>query len=1005
MAKIKLGVAQINYRPVFFQNQNDLLVEPFGDTSTSISKMTYQGSDKLKRDIKNEYVAWIRDKVVSIIKAALLSNTRIILFPEYSIPHTILNDIVSALSGSKLIVIAGTHVVVNDNKNLPNGYPEHKSILGTAMCPVLSKDGLIAYTLKTYRASEEINNINLPKSQINDEFEIDGVKIKIKICIDAISGGSTLNVSDSGIVCIPSLSRKTEPFNALSVLSRYNEIPVIYANISDVGGSLISGAFDSNDSHWFKVDCSTKPVHRGCECLVIVNAEVENMRHGVGTVKTTPAMNVEDVYNIFYQENKLQKECMQRIDCFLSDIESVDLDEFEYIPDPLFAEKISVLQQDKKNNLLTDEKASNILKYVRVNSCTLDELKYQQADKILTRLTSAFTSSRNDPFTLPAMESLTKYINQKETHKNFDSINIFEDDSLYLGRDEETAALGDFFNEDSYVIFLHGVRGIGKSKILNKVENTVLPIPSPWDIKTIIFDKGVGYEYIVDKLESVLGLRYIDKRDLAPSELAHKMADQIITLPPIALLIDDFQYCADLSGKFLDKQLTDFFISFISRIVADKSMKLILASNRKIPPILNLGIRTVSVTRLDDKDIKHIINYCARKLTNSVNPINIQESTIRIIYGNPLAALIIAQLIGDEKLEEFEKRGESFGRFQEQQIKNLLGEITLSQSEKHVFNIMSVANSEIPLSFFDKYYMELRASVDSLINRLLIEKNEDRIRLHPLFKDFFYDEMELIERTKYHMLYSRFYEQQYDLDDTKYNPDILANAIYHFAGSKQQDKLQKYQLKYIDSIKPIADQFYRDKNYDDAVSYYTLIYNTNKELRHDVLIKMSLCYVYCDNLKDAKKFFELAIQANPRGAYLYAQYSNALASKRKNEKLAYEISMEAEQIYVKFGNYFNWELAQIKFAQGRAQRNTNPQKTLELYAEACELDETNVYHLCMYAKALYETGAIEKANEQLKKAEIIDEKYYLVIKFKSQFEQNTKDMNDDDNDEYSEIID
>lgn len=991
MTKIKLGVAQINYKPAFYQSQNDLLVEPLGDASTSISKMSYQGSEKLKGELKNEYISWIKSKVIAIVKAAINCNVQILLFPEYSIPSVILNDIIASLKGHKLIIIAGTHIVTSETGPLPIGYPSSKSMIGTALCPILTEGGIVAHTQKTYRAAEEVNNINLPKSDVLDSFEINGLKFKVKICIDAITGGNTLADVNDCIICIPSLSHKTEPFNALSVLSKYNETPVMYANTAEVGGSLVSGAFSKNDSHWFISDCSTKPAYRGCECLITVSADIDKQHHSVGTVQTVPAMTVEEVYNIFYQDNPTQKKYMSDIDTFISDTDGRHFDAFENVSDPLLAEKVAILLQDKQNGLLNDDKVSNILKYIKVNTNTLEELNYQQAEKVLGRLAAAFSSSKGDPFLLPAMENLTTYINRKNKHSSNGSSSLFEDEFLYVGRDHETASLGEFFNEESAVVFIHGVRGIGKSKILGKIENTVLPTPAPWDIKLITLDKGVGYDYIVDKLDYVLGLRYIERKDLTPAELADKMTDQIQTTPPMALLIDDFHYCTDLSGKFLDKQLGDFFITFVSRILKDNSMKLILTSNRRIPQIINLGSKALSVTRLDDKDIKLIINYCVRKLTNSVKPIIISESTISIIYGNPLAAIIVAQLIGNEKLGEFERRGEVFGKYQEQQIKNLLGEIPLAPNEQHILKIMSVSKTEIPLAFFDKYFISLRSSIDALINRFLIEKNGENIRLHPLLKDFFYQEMETIERTKYHTTFSRFYEQQCDTISTESNPDNLANAIYHFAGSRQPQKLQQYKLKYIDAIKPIADQFYHDKDYEDAVTYYKLIYDTNKELRHDVLIKMAECYVYSDDMVNAKKFFELAIKANPRGAYLYAQYSKALSSKRKNEKLALEIAMKAEDIYKHYGNHFDWEMAQIKFAQGRAQRFTNPQRTLELYAEACELDKTNTYHLCMYAKALYELNMPNDGKKQLDKAERINPKYHLLIRFKSAYEKGTPD--------------
>jgi len=108
---------------------------------------------------------------------------------------------------------------------------------------------------------------------------------------------------------------------------------------------------------------------------------------------------------------------------------------------------------------------------------------------------------------------------------------------------------------------------------------------------------------------------------------------------------------------------------------------------------------------------------------------------------------------------------------------------------------------------------------------------------------------------------------------------------------------------------------------------------------------MVQCYAYGNDsdIYNAEKFFKLAIDANPRGAYLWAQYAIALASRKKHIHLAKEYANEAERVYYKYGNNFSWELAKIKFAQARACRFENAGKALQLYDEACSLDKTNSY--------------------------------------------------------------
>lgn len=45
---LKIAFVQINFKPTIFYNQIDMLIEPYGDDSTSISEFTFAGSQKLK---------------------------------------------------------------------------------------------------------------------------------------------------------------------------------------------------------------------------------------------------------------------------------------------------------------------------------------------------------------------------------------------------------------------------------------------------------------------------------------------------------------------------------------------------------------------------------------------------------------------------------------------------------------------------------------------------------------------------------------------------------------------------------------------------------------------------------------------------------------------------------------------------------------------------------------------------------------------------------------------
>jgi len=342
-------------------------------------------------------------------------------------------------------------------------------------------------------------------------------------------------------------------------------------------------------------------------------------------------------------------------------------------------------------------------------------------------------------------------------------------------------------------------------------------------------------------------------------------------------------------------------------------------------------------------------------------------------------------------LHEFELKKDLFQRFQERLIKNLLGEVNLSHDETSLMKLLSATKTAVEIEFIKKEYTYLIPAIDSLANRFLLEKTDQYVKVHPLFKEYYYDLLDLKERVDYHRILASYYD---DILNThkdkkmKTDPTLLANIVYHYAGSLQMDKVKQY-TRYIEELKPVADRLFRDKNYEDAVRYYRMIYEATGEQRTDVLLRMAQSYVYCSKIENAEKFFKLAINANTRGAYLWAGYAISLSSKKNYIPMAAKYADEAEEVYLKYGNNLEWELAKIKFAQARSCRFENYEKALRLYEEACTLEPTSVYYLCMFSMFLYAHGNKEKAIEKYNIAKNIDPDYEFLKRIKDKFNECT----------------
>ncbi|GBF35416.1 hypothetical protein DCCM_4543 [Desulfocucumis palustris] len=1015
MAKLKVAVAQIDFKPTFLYNQIDMLIEPHGDDSTSISEFIYPGSRRLRKSLKDNYISWIKLKILTLIKKAISLRINVLVFPEYAIPVSILNDMVEAIQDTNIIIVAGTHMITNADCKLPKNYPDIKSILGCAMCPVLSSIGVLGYTLKNQKAAPEISSLRVPKNPTEDKFNMGNYTMQIKICIDAISGSKILsfNKDNKGILVIPSWSRNTEPFQALATISKFNETPVIYANCASIGGSLISGAFSKYSKHWFADDNRTAPVPRNIECLVTATIDLDRMHSAIGTVNTVEAISINEVVNIFYGQEKSHLLTMQSIDNYLINYDSNTIDDtINQCRDAILAKKIRYLQIVAENGLFEKSVAENTLEYIKINNIPFQQLKYEQSKLALNTIAANMHQASSEDKLYYNLSKLAEHLSSFEKNTK-QQINILDDDNLFSGRDNELSCLSQFFNSNDNVFLLQGLRGIGKTKLVKKISTKVLPSPPPWEIRYIELEKGIGYELLFDQISYVLNLPYIEQKGVPIENVAGKIFEIIELGPPISLIVDNINNLTETNGVFSDTKIKNFFLHFLEHAKNSTKLKLILTSNRKILDIEKIGIQPTAISRLIDQDVRFIISYCYRKITNSTKPIEIGDNIIDIVYGNPLAAILVAQLIDENKLQDFELKGALLLRFQERMIKNLLGEVNLSDDETMLMNLLSTTKTPIEINFIKKYYAYLLPAADSLANRFLVEKGDLRIKVHPLFKEYYYDLLEVKERANYHKSLATYYEELYSnqqAEKTQTNPLILSNLIYHCAGSLQIDKVMQFKYRYIEELKPIADRLYKDKNYEEAVRYYHMIYDAVGEQRTDIFIRMAKSYVYCSDIINAEKYFKLATKFNPRGAYLWASYAIALSSKKIYIPLANEHANEAENIYDQYGNSFKWELAEIKFAQARACRYENPDKALRLYDEACDLEQTNCYYLCMYALYLFDNGYKQKAIEKLDKARNIDPDYDFLKRLNDKFYEQTEcpleedylEINDADPDEATE---
>ena len=745
MRKLKVALAQINYRPAFILDSHELLVEPiFSSTKephTSISMMSFEGSERVSTNLRDKYLSWLRIKVVSIIEKCIDLSVDLLVFPEYSIPFQLLNDICSLTQNKKIHIVAGTHMVTKTKQQLPNGYPDIKDCLRCAMAPIISNGEIENYTFKKIAAAEEHNCIKILKESVPDSFNMDNYTLNVKICIEAVADQDTLQECESSILAIPSLSRNIEPFKALQILAKYKEMPVIYANGACYGGSLISGPFSLEGKHWFVEKNSSKPIPKNCEALVTATVDIDAVRHSVGTVLLPQPIELNEVIPFLYKESEMGNKLIRLIEQCKEEETIAPLNNIDTV-DFVFKELIKKLQFDEKQGILDGEIIRDNIDYVRINTCDFQQMTAKQVVEAASMLANRAKQGFSDDYYVTSQEQLYTFLNKQKKSSESIDLEFANDKGLFRGRDSEKNALSRFFDDSSQkLICINGLRGIGKSKLINAIENEVLPTDSVWNIRQIRFSIGIGYDYIIDKMSYDLDLPYIETSGKKPSEIAVQYARQIMKYSPITVIIDDFHYCLNNNGYFTDHRVREFFIYLIKSVSGEENVKVVLTSNRRIREPLQGAENTIEVSKLNDETIQSIISYCCKKITKSTSVPKIEDDIVRSAYGNPLAAILIAQLIVQKDGENIGLFEKEFKRYQEGLIKRIIEEIEFTAEENELLEIVAVSKGEIHAEFIKKYFPQLFYCIGTLSNRLIIESSQGKFSLHPLFREVFYSGM------------------------------------------------------------------------------------------------------------------------------------------------------------------------------------------------------------------------------------------------------------------------
>ncbi|MEM7160739.1 MAG: TIR domain-containing protein, partial [Myxococcota bacterium] len=307
----RVAVAQLDYQPAALINRQSQLTEPLFDLGKPSALEPGTGDvppelteplRELRERIRSAYVVQLWGKLREIVATCVDWRVQILVLPEYSVPHELLQPLAAA--AESMVIVAGTHTV--ERSALKAGVYESlewsdRPRRGSAVVPVLHRGKLLALQPKLSAARLE-RGLATGDTWKPIEFESTAGPplpdpMGVLICLDFLYRERELHRSLIGeqlertrFLAVPSLTPwyTVDEFGAKGweEARRYGR-PVLYANHASGGGTTI---FADEDK---RRDLARFPervgmLEAGEEGLIVADVDLGYQRTGSSTRYDSP---------------------------------------------------------------------------------------------------------------------------------------------------------------------------------------------------------------------------------------------------------------------------------------------------------------------------------------------------------------------------------------------------------------------------------------------------------------------------------------------------------------------------------------------------------------------------------------------------------------------------------------------------------------------------------------------------------------------------------------------
>lgn len=793
---------------------------------------------------------------------------------------------------------------------------------------------------------------------------------------------------------VTAFTPKVDPFYDYGRLALLQGKCTVFANVAEFGGSKVFARAE-NTGLWFVDADGTKPIPRRSEAVLVVEADLEKQFEIRKSVTEQRAVTDVRLFPIVYPaespEAKHYSEILELCAAtkptpaeIASQISSFTALNSRVFPE-LMREKLShftgyiagagTLSAQEALRWVTpvtvrDIRSTDGLRWELCNQAAdvvhklLSSAKYVHKSKELSDVYVHLLEARNE--LAGSIEPRTEEAIGPDTVKV--TARPATTESPFIDRDSAFDKIRQFFaQQQSSILILGGMRGIGKSAFVQESFRQAIPLRKRiW----LQLTEGVSYHRLLAELAFGCNLQLPDDLDLSAIETQEEVKKRILTHlrlgPGTVIVFDEFQFLLSPSAEIEDPRLRDLLLGLAEAGQRGKT-KYFFVSHvfPRLGPDFESHSMSYSLSGLQPPDTRRLLLHWVQFTRDDLHQGRLptpSERLITVLGGHPLATKVAARLWAEHPMADVAEEISIFKELRDTIVTFVLEKLTLSPEERELLAFASVFRLPAPREVFLKWRREDASRLlSSLAGHYLIESSERGYQLHPLVRSFFSHGILQESLRAWHKIAAKFYLQEFERLKTASKqivPEYLGEAVHHFLAAGDRQRVKAFAF-YAQELRPVALDHYRAGDLKVAMKDYQVLLEIDPN-DLDAHFHLSLIFAREERWGDAEFHFGKAISLRPRAPWILQAFG---AAKIRAGKIAdgEELLLQAERAAPNHSPTLV-ELGRLRESQG-------DKVAAETYfRKAIQSDPDNAFAYYQLSRLLYKDGDAEQALEMAKAA-------------------------------------